>query len=142
MLHLVRGPTMSGILNHQINSVSATLMHEMQTERSQCLNAMSATEDRLRRAFEITTPSVATTVTSTLTSESSANSVSQDAISLEVLKLLKEIQGNSSLPTSSGCDTRQKSERDTMNNRSILLDTRHMEPPRQTMQIQKTRPQR
>ena len=94
-------------------------MHEMQNERSQYLNVMSATEDCLLRAFEVTIPSVASTAASTLTSKSSANSVSQDAISLEVLKLLKDIQGTLRLPTSStsSASTPQpRRERDSINN--------------------------
>ena len=81
------------------------------------LNAMSATEDRLLRAFEVVTPSVASTVASTITSENSVNSASQDAVSLEVLKLLKEIQGSLCTSTSSGRNQQQRTGRDTVTNR-------------------------
>ena len=101
---------MSGTLNRQINSMTHTLMHEIQSERSQYLNAMSASEDRLLRAFEVATPSVASTAASTLTSNPpplSVNATLQDTVSLEVLKLLKEIKGALSVQNNSGNTNRK-----------------------------------
>ena len=52
-LRKVRGPTMqSSALNQQANAISSSILTQMQNERTEYLNAMSATEERILKAFE------------------------------------------------------------------------------------------
>ena len=86
----VRGPTMrSNLLNQQVNHI----MDTMEVQKQQYLNAVTASEERILKAFTIsmTSDSDSTAATSALT-EPTLNSVSSDKVMLEMVKLLKEIK--------------------------------------------------
>ena len=92
ILRKVRGPTMkSGILAHQANAISSHIMENLQNERAEYLNAVSAAENRILNALGSSTPKIIDEQPPPV--QPAANSTTtSDAIMLEVLKLLKDIK--------------------------------------------------
>ena len=93
-LRRVRGPTMqSGILSQQANILSTKIMSEIQHERTEYLNAVSASEARILHALDSSTPPIIEEPsTITTPTQQSLNATTSDTVVLEVLKLLKEIK--------------------------------------------------
>ena len=82
----VRGPTMqSGILRQQAN-----IMSQLDSERSQYLNAVSAVESRTMEAVDNSTPLIVAESHKDITTPA-ANAVSTDTVMLQVLKLLQKL---------------------------------------------------
>ena len=93
-LRRVRGPTMqSGILSQQANILSTKIMSEIQHERTEYLNAVSASEAQKLHALDSSTPPIMEEPsTITTPTQQSLNATTLDTVVLEVLKLLKEIK--------------------------------------------------
>ena len=83
----------SGYINWQANSITQTIMANMQQEQSKYLSVLSQSEEQIMKAFELS--SVAPTVDLSPTPdppEPSVNASTNDLVQLEILKILKNLK--------------------------------------------------
>ena len=92
----VQGPTMqSRVSNQQANFLSNKIMPEFQQERTEYLNAVSASKERIFQALNANTPPLSEEVSEIINPlKPSANASVLNKVVLEMLKLLKEIKNN------------------------------------------------